>query len=108
MLCPHCKQRAVIPQSALAEAGFRMGTDLEAYEPVGCGRCHGIGYRGRVGIYSVMVLSDRIKELVVNHASEADIGKLAIEEGMATLRDSGLAKVRAGVTSIEEVTRVAS
>jgi type IV pilus assembly protein PilB len=108
MLCPHCKKRVVIPQSALAEAGFRVGTDLEAYEPVGCGRCHGIGYRGRVGIYSVMVLSERIKELVVNHASEADIGKLAIEEGMATLRDSGLAKVRAGVTSIEEVTRVAS
>ena len=108
VLCSHCKRRAVIPQVALEEAGFRMGTDLEAYEPVGCGRCHGIGYRGRLGIYSVMVLSERIKEMVVNMASEADIAKAALEEGMTTLREAGLAKVRAGVTSIEEVARVAS
>jgi type IV pilus assembly protein PilB len=108
VLCPHCKRRAVIAQAALAEAGFRMGTDLEAYEPVGCGRCHGVGYRGRVGIYSVMVLSERIKEMVVNMASEADIAKAAVEEGMVTLREAGLSKVRGGVTSIEEVARVAS
>jgi type IV pilus assembly protein PilB len=108
VLCPHCKRRVVIAQAALDDAGFRMGTDLEAYEPVGCGRCHGIGYRGRIGIYSVMVLSERIKEMVVNMASEADIAKAALEEGMVTLREAGLAKVRAGVTSIEEVARVAS
>jgi type IV pilus assembly protein PilB len=108
VLCSHCKQRTVVPQAALEEAGFRMGTDLEAYEPVGCGRCHAIGYRGRVGIYSVMLLSERIKEMVVNMASEADIRKVAIEEGMVTLREAGLSKVRAGVTSIEEVARVAS
>jgi type IV pilus assembly protein PilB len=108
LLCSHCKKRVVIPQAALAEGGFRLGTDLEAYEPVGCGRCHGAGYRGRLGIYSVMVLSERIKEMVVNQASEADIAKVAIEEGMLPLREAGLAKVRAGVTSIEEVARVAS
>ena len=108
VLCSHCKRRIVIPQTALEEAGFRMGTDLEAYEPVGCGRCHGIGYKGRIGIYSVMVLSERIKEMVVNSAPEADIGKVAIEEGMVTLREAGLQKVRSGVTSIEEVARVAS
>jgi type IV pilus assembly protein PilB len=108
VLCSHCKRRTVIQQAALADAGFRMGTDLEAYEPVGCGRCHGAGYRGRVGIYSVMVLSERIKEMVVSMTSEADIAKVAIEEGMLPLRDAGLAKVRAGVTSIEEVARVAS
>jgi len=108
VLCPHCKRRTVIPQSALVESGFRLGTDLEAYEPAGCGRCHGAGYRGRIGIYSVMVLSERIKEMVVSMASEADIAKVALEEGMQTLRQAGLAKVRAGVTSIEEVARVAS
>ena len=108
VLCSHCKRRIVIPQAALAEAGFRMGTDLEAYEPAGCGRCHGAGYRGRVGIYSVMVLSERIKEMVVSMAPEAEVAKVAIEEGMLPLRDAGLAKVRAGVTSIEEVARVAS
>jgi type IV pilus assembly protein PilB len=108
LLCPQCKRRTVIPQATLAESGFRVGTDVEAYEPVGCGRCHGIGYRGRIGIYSVMVLSERIKEMVVAMASEADISKVALEEGMATLREAGLAKVRAGVTSIEEVARVTS
>ena len=108
VLCSHCKRRIVIPQAALAEAGFRMGTDLEAYEPVGCGRCHGAGYRGRVGIYSVMVLSERIKEMIVGGESEADIGRQAIEEGMVTLREAGLSKVRSGVTSIEEVARVTS
>jgi len=108
VLCPHCKRRTVIPQVALEEAGFRMGTDLEAYEPVGCGRCHGVGYRGRIGIYSVMVLSERIKEMIVSGESEADIGRQAIEEGMVTLREAGLSKVRSGVTSIEEVARVTS
>ena len=90
------------------EAGFRVGADLEAYEPVGCPRCHRIGYRGRIGIYSVMVMSERIKEMVVDLAPEAEIAKVAREEGMLTLREAGLAKVRAGVTSIEEVARVAS
>jgi type IV pilus assembly protein PilB len=108
VLCSHCKRRTVVPQAALEEAGFRMLTDLEAYEAVGCGRCHGIGYRGRMGVYSVMLMSERIKEMVVKMAPEAEIAKVAIEEGMITLREAGLAKVRAGVTSIEEVARVAS
>ena len=108
VLCPSCKRRTVISQSALAEAGFRVGADLEAYEPVGCGRCRGVGYQGRIGIYSVMVLSERIKEMVVNLSSEAEIAKVAMEEGMLTLREAGLAKVGAGVTTIEEVARVAS
>ena len=82
------------------EAGFRIGTDVEAYEPVGCQRCHGIGYRGRLGIYSVMVLSERIKDMVVNLAPEGEIAKAAIEEGMLTLRQSGLEKVRTGLTSV--------
>jgi type IV pilus assembly protein PilB len=108
VLCPHCKRRAVVPKDALTEAGFRVGTDLEVYEPVGCPRCNGSGYRGRLGIYSVMVLSERIKEMVVSMAAEADIAAVAIEEGMLTLRQAGLEKVRAGLTSIEEVSRVAS
>ncbi len=108
VLCPTCKRRAVVPQQSLTDAGFRVGTDLEAYEPVGCTRCHGIGYRGRLGVYSVMVLSDRIKDMVVNRAPESEIAKVAIEEGMLTLRQSGLAKVRAGLTSVQEISRVAS
>ena len=108
VLCAHCKRRVVIPQASLTESGFRVGTDVEAYEPLGCPRCHGSGYRGRLGIYSVMVMSERIKEMVVNMVAEAEIAAVAIQEGMLTLRQSGLEKVRAGLTSIEEVVRVAS
>jgi type IV pilus assembly protein PilB len=105
-LCSHCKRRAIVPVKALADAGLRVGGDVEAYEPSGCARCNGSGYRGRVGIYSVMAMSERIKELVVSAAAEAEIAHAAAEEGMLTLREDGLAKVRAGATSLEEVLRV--
>ncbi|HET8956506.1 MAG TPA: ATPase, T2SS/T4P/T4SS family [Solirubrobacterales bacterium] len=105
-LCGHCKRRTVVPQQALADAGFRVATEIEAYEPVGCARCNQSGYRGRVGIYSVMKMSERIKEMTVDQASEADIAMAAREEGMLTLREDGLGKVRAGQTSLEEVLRV--
>jgi type IV pilus assembly protein PilB len=106
VLCAHCKKRTVMPEAALREAGFRIGADLEVYEPVGCGRCMGTGYKGRVGLFSVMRMSDRLKELTVGHAPEAELTAVAREEGILTLREDGLAKVRAGVTSIEEVARV--
>jgi type IV pilus assembly protein PilB len=105
-LCTHCKQRTIVPPQALAEAEIRVGGDLEAYEPVGCSRCNQSGYRGRVGIYSVMALSDQLKEMVVSQAPEAEIAAMAREEGMLTLREDGLTKVRAGLTSLEEVVRV--
>ena len=107
-LCSHCKRRVVLSKTALKEAGFRVGADVEAYEPVGCGRCNASGYRGRTGLFSVMVMSEAIKSMTVSRASEADIAKFAREEGMLTVRDDGLAKIRAGLTSVEEVVRVAS
>src|SRR5260221_622134 len=105
-LCSHCKRRTIVPPQALAEADIRVGGDLEAYEPVGCSRCNQSGYRGRVGIFSVMALSDRIKEMVVAQAPEAEIAATAHDAGMLTLREDGLLKVRAGLTSLEEVIRV--
>ena len=105
-LCPHCKRRTVISQQALTEAELRVGADIEAYEPVGCGRCNQSGYRGRVGVFSVMTMSDRIKDMVVAQAPEAEIAAIARQEGMLTLREDGIAKVRAGLTSLEEVIRV--
>jgi len=105
-LCSHCKKRTIVPPQALAEAEIRVGGEVEAYEPVGCSRCNQSGYRGRVGIFSVMGLSDRIKEMTVAHVSEAEIASAAREEGMLTLREDGLGKVRAGLTSLEEVIRV--
>jgi type IV pilus assembly protein PilB len=105
-LCTHCKGRTVIPQQALVDAGLRVGTEIEAYEPVGCPRCNQSGYRGRVGIYSVMKMSERIKEMTVAQAPEAEVGAAAREEGMLTLREDGIGKVRAGLTSLEEILRV--
>jgi len=105
-LCSHCKQRTLIPVQALIDAGIRAGTELEAYEPVGCARCNHSGYKGRVGIYSVMALSEGIKEMAVAQRPEAEIAVAAREEGMLTLREDGVGKVRDGLTSLEEVLRV--
>jgi type IV pilus assembly protein PilB len=105
-LCTHCKQRTIVPPQALADAEIRVGGEIEAYEPVGCSRCNQSGYKGRVGLYSVMAMGERIKEMVVAQEPEAEIGKVAREEGMLTLREDGIAKVRGGLTSLEEVIRV--
>ncbi len=105
-LCTHCKRRTIVPPQALAEADLGAGAELEAYEPAGCARCNQSGYRGRVGLYSVMAMSERIKEMAVAGASEADVAATARQEGMLTLREDGVAKVRAGMTSLEEVLRV--
>jgi type IV pilus assembly protein PilB len=107
-LCTYCKQRTVIAQDALVASGFPVGADLEAYEPVGCGRCGHTGYRGRIGLFSVMRMSDEIKELTVSGAAEAELAAAAREQGMLTLREDGLHKVRSGVTSIEEIARVSA
>jgi type IV pilus assembly protein PilB len=105
-LCSTCKRRTVIPVAVLGEAGVRAGADLEGYEPVGCPRCAQTGYRGRVGIYSAMSMSERLKELTIARAAEPEITGAAEEEGMLTLREDGVSKVRMGVTSLEEVLRV--
>ena len=106
-LCSQCKRRAVIPTAALVDAGVTaVSADIEGYEPVGCGRCGHTGYRGRVGVYSVMSLSEKLKDLTVANAPEPEIAAVAREEGMLTLREDGVAKVRGGQTSLEEVLRV--
>jgi type IV pilus assembly protein PilB len=105
-LCSHCKKRTIVTPQTLAEAEIRVGTEVEAYEPLGCSRCGQSGYRGRVGIYSVMAMSERLKEMVVAGVSEAEIANTAREEGMLTLREDGVGKIRTGLTSLEEVIRV--
>jgi type IV pilus assembly protein PilB len=105
-LCSNCKRRTVISPEALAGAGIQAGAELEGYEPVGCPRCNESGYRGRVGIYSAMSMSETLKELTIKRAAEPEIAAVAEEEGMLTLREDGVSKVRAGVTSLEEVLRV--
>jgi len=105
-LCSHCKQRKLIAQQALLDAEIPIGGEIEAYEPVGCPRCNQNGYKGRVGLYSALRMSERIKEMVVSGIPEAEIASAAREEGMLTLREDGVSKVRSGMTSLEEVLRV--
>jgi type IV pilus assembly protein PilB len=106
-LCVSCKRRTILDVDALRGAGFHAAFDIEAYEPVGCGRCGGSGYKGRVGLYEVMLISDEIRDLTIHRSSADEIMKVAVQQGMRPLRDDGLEKVKQGVTSIAEVTRVA-
>jgi type IV pilus assembly protein PilB len=96
----------VIPTQVLLEAGVRVGAEVEAYEPVGCGRCGGSGYRGRVGLFEVMMVSEEIRSLIIRRASAAEVERIAVAQGMRTLREDGLLKVRQGMTSLAEVARV--
>jgi len=105
-LCTTCKRRVMIPARVLAGHGFHVQFDLEAYEPVGCGRCGGTGYKGRIGLYEVMPITDRIRELVLERASADQVSEVATREGMRRLRDDGFEKVKMGRTSVAEVVRV--
>ncbi len=108
-LCEHCKQPAHVPEASLLEEGFKPETlnSLELYEanPEGCKHCNR-GYKGRVGIYEMLEMSPAIAECIMENGTSIDILKVAREEGFITLRESGLLKVAAGVTSLEEMNRV--
>ncbi len=106
MLCSNCKQRTIVPAEVLRENGYKALVDLEAYEPTGCRRCNGTGYRGRLGIYEVMTVSSEIRRMALERRPSEEIRDVAIREGMSLLRDDGLQKVRQGLTSIAEIARV--
>lgn len=105
-LCTHCKKRTIITADVLRDHGFNAQYDIEAYEPVGCGRCGDMGYRGRIGLYEVMMMSDEIRSLTLQRAAAEQIATVAVAEGMRRLRDDGLEKVKSGQTSMAEVSRV--
>jgi type IV pilus assembly protein PilB len=106
-LCEDCKIEGKPTKKVLIDAGFREDALPDVvYGPNGCPKCGGTGYRGRTGVHEVMMMSDEIARLTVEEATTEDIKKVAIEQGMLTLRQDGLEKVRQGVTSIEEVVRV--
>jgi type IV pilus assembly protein PilB len=106
MLCAHCKRRTILPAAILRDHGFRAHMDLEAYEPVGCARCGGSGYKGRLGLYEVMTVTDELRRLIVERASADTLAEVAQRNGMRRLRDDGLHKVQQGRTSIAEIARV--
>jgi type IV pilus assembly protein PilB len=107
LLCVECKRRTTIKSEVMRANGFNVGLDLEAYEPVGCARCGGSGYKGRIGLYEVMWVSDTIRSLAVAREPSETIAHAAVHEGMMRLREDGLEKVRRGLTSIAEIARVA-
>jgi type IV pilus assembly protein PilB len=107
LLCEECKARTTIKSEVMRANGFNVGLDLEAYEPVGCARCGGSGYKGRIGLYEVMWVSDTIRSLAVAREPAETIAHAAVHEGMMRLREDGLEKVRRGLTSIAEIARVA-
>ncbi len=106
-LCEHCKQPEEIPREALLEEGFKEEelADLTTYKAVGCERCTR-GYKGRVGIFQVMRISSDMEKMILEGGNSMQLEALATTEGVATLRMSGLRKVKAGITSLEEINRV--
>ena len=108
-LCPKCKEAYVPTREAMLENRFpwQDGMDLPTlYRPVGCSACSKTGYKGRLALHEVMAVSEEIERMAVERESALAIGKVAVEQGMITLREDGLRKVAAGVTSIEEILRV--
>ena len=107
-LCAHCKAPADIPREALIEAGFQedeLDGSWVPYRPVGCHLCNN-GYKGRVGIYEVMPISEELQRIILEDGSALDIARQARLEGVRSLRQSGLHKVKTGLTSLEEVLAV--
>ena len=106
-LCSDCKQEWRPKREVLIDAGFTAENLPETvYRAVGCRKCGGTGYRGRLGVHEVLMMSEEISKLCVEAATAEDIRRVAIEQGMLTLRQDGLEKVRMGQTSIDEVVRV--
>jgi type IV pilus assembly protein PilB len=106
MLCPNCKRRTIVSAEVLRENGYKALVDLEAYEPVGCRRCGGSGYRGRLGLYEVMSVSSEVRSLALERRPAEEMREVAVRQGMRRLRDDGLEKVKQGRTSIAEIARV--
>ncbi len=106
-LCPLCKRLVNIPAPALAQAGFKEGEikDLKIYGPVGCDQCHE-GYKGRVGVFQVMPVSEAIGAIIMGGGNALDIAIQATKDGVTDLRTSALKKARDGITGLEEVERI--
>jgi type IV pilus assembly protein PilB len=103
VLCHYCKREQKVSDEVLAEHGL---AGVTPFEPVGCKRCGGSGYRGRVGVYEVMTVSEPIRELILERASVDAMVDVVEREGMRRLRENGLEKVRDGTTSIAEIERM--
>ena len=107
-ICPDCKEPETIPVQALIDAGVPPdeASAYVCYRGKGCTNCNGTGYKGRVGFYQVMPMLEEIRELILNGANTAEIKRESMRLGVKTMRQSGLTKLKEGITSFEEVLRV--
>jgi len=108
VICEHCKKKVVHAPEVLAESGLvpEEWRQVPFYEGAGCLECSGSGYHGRTAITELLDLSDRIREMIINRRPTSEIKRTAREEGMTFLRESGLKKVRAGMTTLREINKV--
>ncbi|MDX1643211.1 MAG: type IV-A pilus assembly ATPase PilB [Thermoanaerobaculia bacterium] len=106
-ICKNCKEPTSVPDQALLDAGFseEEAKTVKLFKGEGCEQCNQTGFKGRVGLFEVMQIDDDMRELVLSGASSYDLRQKAIQNGMITLRESGLEKVRNGVSTLEEVIR---
>jgi type IV pilus assembly protein PilB len=104
-LCTECKEETQVPPETLMRIGCTReeSESVTVYKPVGCVRCNETGYKGRVGLFEVMKITDSARDLILSGATSIELKRQAIEDGMITLRRSGIHKIMAGVTSIEEI-----
>lgn len=102
-ICSGCKEEVQLPPEALRDIGLEPGTPVFAGK--GCNKCNGTGYSGRQGLYEVMPITSGLRDMILDRASTSEIRNLAMQQGMLTLREDGLVKIRKGITTIEEVLR---
>jgi type IV pilus assembly protein PilB len=107
-LCERCKEPYEPDEEYLEKIGFKWGDESEhvLFRARGCPACNNTGFRGRIGIYEVLEVTENIEHLVARNAPHVEIAEMARSEGMRTMREEGFIKVRQGITSLEEVLRV--
>jgi type IV pilus assembly protein PilB len=107
-LCPKCKAQVDVPVDALVRLGLdsKRAAKAKIFGPVGCDACFNTGYRGRVGLFELMVMDDDLRKLFLHEAPSEQLRALAVEHGMRTLRDDAIDKVASGMTSLQEIARV--
>jgi type IV pilus assembly protein PilB len=108
VICEHCKRRVTYPEALLVESGLdpEEWRDVPLYEGAGCFECGGTGFRGRSAIHELLDLTDRIREMILNRRPTSEIKRAAKEDGMTFLRDSAVAKMRMGITTLREINKV--
>lgn len=106
-VCQNCKEEVDVPPQALINIGYEPeeAKTVKVFKGKGCEKCNNTGYKGRVALYEAMVITDEIRELILSGASSMELKMKAVEEGMLTLRRSGLEKIKNGISSVEEVVR---